>query len=322
MSLGSPLALLAVVPVTAALAAVLFGLRRRPGAPVAFTNLGVLEAVASGRRPSRRRFVPVALLAAALVAAASAAAHPQARLPVSVDNATIVLLVDVSGSMSARDVEPTRLDAAVAAMRGFVDRLPTGYKVGLVQFSDASQVLVAPTADHARINQTLGLLMPDSGTAIGSGLLTATRLAQSSLVRDGVLRMPGRNLPAAIVLLSDGKQNQGQVGPLDAAARAKGAGIVVDTVALGTKNGILGYGPFAPRVAPDPPLMRAIAQITGGRTATATDVRQLATFYQRVGSSFGQTTETRDVSSWFAAAAALMLLAAVGLGRAWSGALT
>ncbi len=239
-----------------------------------------------------------------------------------VDNATIVLLVDVSGSMSARDVEPTRLDAAVAAMRGFVQRLPSGFKVGLVQFSDSSQVLAAPTAAHDRINQMLDLLVPDSGTAIGSGLVTAAGLVQASLARDGVFRAPGRNLPAAIVLLSDGKQNQGPVGPLQAASRARAAGIVVDTVALGTAHGILGYGPFAPKVAPDPPLMRAIAKATGGRTAAATDSRELATFYRGIGSSFGHGTETRDLASWFAAAAAMLLVAAVALGRAWGAALS
>ncbi len=124
------------------------------------------------RRRPRSRLVPAALLLLALVAAATAAARPQARLPVRVDNATIVLLVDVSGSMSARDVEPTRLDAAVSAMRGFVERLPAGFKVGLVQFSDDPEVLAAPTADHARISETLGLLVPDSGTALGAGLAT------------------------------------------------------------------------------------------------------------------------------------------------------
>ena len=124
-------------------------------------------------------------------------------------------------------------------------------------------MLAAPTADHERISETLGLLQADSGTAIGTGLVTATRLAQSSLTRDGVFRVPGRNLPAAIVLLSDGKQNQGRVKPLEAAALAKAAGIPVDTVALGTKKGVLGYGPYAPKVAPDPPLMNAIAKAHG-----------------------------------------------------------
>jgi Ca-activated chloride channel family protein len=251
----------------------------------------------------------------ALAAAATAAARPQARLPVRVDNATIVLLVDVSGSMSARDVEPTRLDAAVSAMRGFVERLPAGFKVGLVQFSDVPEVLATPTEDHTRISETLGLLVPDSGTALGAGLATAVRLTKGSLARDGVVAPPGRKLPAAIILLSDGKQNQGRIRPLQAAALARAAGIPVDTVALGTPHGVLGYGPFAPRVAPAPALMRRIARTTNGATATAKDTKELTGFYRRIGTSIGHGTKTRDIGAWFAAAAAVLLVAAAALGR-------
>jgi Ca-activated chloride channel family protein len=223
--------------------------------------------------------------------------------------------------MSARDVEPTRLDAAVAAMRGFVQRLPKGFKVGLVQFSDNATVLATPTADHERIAQTLDLLTPDAGTAIGDGLVTAVAVAKSSLAREGIVAPPGGKLPAAIVLLSDGKQTQGTMSPLAGATRARRAGISVDTVALGTSKGVLGYGPFAKRVAPDAPLMRAIAKDSGGTTATARDAGQLTTFYQRVRGSFGTEMRTRDVASWFAGVAALVLVAAVALGRAFSSAL-
>jgi Ca-activated chloride channel family protein len=314
MSLGSPFVLIILVAVPAAIVAARLISRRGPSA-IAFTNLAVLEtAVGRGRRP-RRRLLPAALLLLALAAAATAAARPQARLPVRVDNATIVLLVDVSGSMSARDVEPTRLDAAVSAMRGFVERLPAGFKVGLVQFSDVPEVLATPTEDHTRISETLGLLVPDSGTALGAGLATAVRLTKGSLARDGVVAPPGRKLPAAIILLSDGKQNQGRIRPLQAAALARAAGIPVDTVALGTPHGVLGYGPFAPRVAPAPALMRRIARTTNGATATAKDTKELTGFYRRIGSSIGHGTKTRDIGAWFAAAAAVLLVAAAALGR-------
>ncbi len=322
MSFCSPPALLALLAVPVALVFLLGVTRRRPRHPVAFTNLAVLEGLVATRRRPWRRLVPPALLLLALATAAAAAAGPRANLPVRVDNTTVVLLVDVSGSMSARDVEPTRLDAAVAAMRGFVDRLPKRFRVGLVQFSDSSQVLTRPTADHRQVDETLGLLTPDSGTAIGTGLMTAIRLVRHSLAEDGVVRVPGEPLPAAIVLLSDGKQNQGRIAPLAAAARARSAGIPVDTVALGTAHGVLGYGPFAPRVAPDPPLMRAIASKTGGKTSSARDSRQLATFYSGLRDSIGQATEPRPIASWFAAAAAVLLLAAFGLARAWEGPLS
>ncbi len=319
MTIASPLALLALLAIPALLGVAALAARRRPRSPVAHTNLAVLEAVVMPR-PRRRRLVPAVLLLLALVLAATAAAHPQARVPVRVDNATIVLLVDVSGSMSARDVEPTRLDAAVAAMRTFVRKLPKGFKVGLVQFSDNPAVLAAPTVDHERIAQTLDLLTPDSGTAIGAGLRSATQLVQRSLRQAGYVRVPGQRLPAAIVLLSDGNQTQGTIQPLPAAQKARAAGIPIDTVALGTAHGILGYGPFARRVAPDPPLMAAIANVTGGKTAAATDSGQLSAFYRGVRSSFGHATRREDVASWFAAAATLLLVSAVLLGRRLTGA--
>src|SRR5262249_49390220 len=145
--------------------------------------------------------------------------------------------------------------------------------------------------------------------------------ARSSLARDGIIVAPGHKPPAAIVLLSDGKQTQGLMSPMSGALRAKRAGIPVDTVALGTSRGVLGYGPFAKRVAPDAPLMRKIAKASGGTTASAHDAKQLAAFYQQVRGSFGTEMRTRDIGSWFAAAAALLLAAAIGLGRVFAGSL-
>src|SRR5579871_5186532 len=191
MSFGSPLALSALLVVPAVLVLLRLVSRRPSRQAVAFTNLAVLAEVA-GRSASRKRLVPGLLVLLALACAAVASAKPTARLPARVDNATIVLLVDVSGSMSARDVEPTRLDAAVAAMRGFVDRLPAGMRVGLVQFSDSAQVVVRPTDDHTRVAQSLGLLVSQSGTAIGAGLVAAEQLARRSLSDDGVTRRPGQ----------------------------------------------------------------------------------------------------------------------------------
>jgi Ca-activated chloride channel family protein len=320
MSFGAPLALSALVVVPVVLAALLLAERRPARHPVAFTNLDLLAGVVAAR-PRRRRWLPVTLLLLALATAAAATARPHAELSTRVDNATVILLVDVSGSMSARDVEPTRLDAAVAAMRTFIDGLPKRFKIGLVQFSDSSEVMAPPTADHQQIRDDLGFLAPDSGTAIGSGILAATRLVERSLAEDGVVREPGKPLPAAIVLLSDGKQNQGTLKPLEAAARARAAGIAVDTVALGTVSGTLGSGAFARRVPPDPPLMRAIARTTGGKTSTAVDSTQLATFYSSLGSNIGRETRSREITSWFALAAGVLLVAGVGLGRAWAGAL-
>jgi Ca-activated chloride channel family protein len=235
---------------------------------------------------------------------------------VRVTNATVVLLVDVSGSMAARDVEPSRLDAAIAAMRDFIRGLPRGFKVGVVDFSNSPQVIAEPTLDHVSVGRALAVLTPNEGTAIGDGIASATRMAQRSLAADGVKRKGHARLPAAIVLLSDGQQTQGRLEPLDGAAQARTAGIPVDTVALGKANTVFGPpGPYAMRIPPDPGLMRAIAITTGGRTATARNAEELARFYRSVRSSFGTTTVVRDIASWFAAAAAVLVLAAVCLGR-------
>jgi Ca-activated chloride channel family protein len=321
MSFGSPLVLLLALAIPAGLGAASFAARRRARSiEVAFTNLPVLASVAVEGQRGLRRYVPLALLVLALMIATAATAHPQATIPVRSSNTTIVLVVDVSGSMRAVDVEPSRLDAAVAALRGFVQQLPKGVKVGLIEFSDFPVVLATPTPAHGEVSQALDALRPSAGTAIGDAIHAAIGVAQNSMTADHVVRVPGARRPAAIVLLSDGTQTQGYTEPLAAAAEARAAGIAIDTVALGKAGTTLGTGFGAQPVPPDPELMGAIAKRTGGTTGTATNNTQLNGFYRRVGRSFGQTTKTRDLASWFAAAAAVMLLGAIGLSRLWAAA--
>jgi Ca-activated chloride channel family protein len=296
--------------------------RRRARYPVAFTNLQLLASLVEERR-ARRRWVPLLLFALALALAAGALARPRTNLTVPEDNATVVLLVDVSGSMRANDVEPTRLDAAIAAMRTFLDRLPNRFKVGLVAFSSEAEVLVRPTPDRQLVRDSLSYLQPEAGTAIGDGLDMAVKLAKASLRRDGVQRKPSEGVPAAVVLLSDGAQNRGRLQPLEAAQRARAAGMRVYTVALGTPEGVVsfGFGLFVNSipVPPDPPTMRAIARATGGKTYTAQSSGKLSNVYNNLGSSIGRKTELREITSWFAAGAAVFLVAALALARAWEG---
>jgi Ca-activated chloride channel family protein len=225
--------------------------------------------------------------------------------------------------MRANDVEPTRLDAAIAAMRTFLDRLPNRFKVGLVAFSSEAEVLVRPTPDRQLVRDSLSYLQPEAGTAIGDGLDMAVKLAKASLRRDGVQRKPSEGVPAAVVLLSDGAQNRGRLQPLEAAQRARAAGMRVYTVALGTPEGVVsfGFGLFVNSipVPPDPPTMRAIARATGGKTYTAQSSGKLSNVYNNLGSSIGRKTELREITSWFAAGAAVFLVAALALARAWEG---
>jgi Ca-activated chloride channel family protein len=305
MSFASPVWLLGLLAVPALL--VFFrAMSRRPARnAVAFTNLDLLADVVS--RPSRwRRLVPVALLALALTAAAAAMARPKATFTTVDHHSTVVLLVDVSGSMSARDVEPTRLDAAAAAMRNFLDRVPGSVDVGLVQFSLEPEILERPSSDRGLIRESLDYLFPEAGTAIGDALAATVPLVKGK---------------GAIVLLSDGKQNHGRLSALAGARRARALGIRVDTVALGTPNGVLYEAGHYDPVPPDPPLMRSIAHATGGHMFTARSAEALTGIYSHLGGTFARTKTTREISSWFVLAAAAFLLGAVGLGRLWGSSL-
>jgi len=322
MTFSWPLALLALLVVPAALVLALTADRRRARYPVAFTNLELLAGVAEERR-SWRRWVPLALLLVALTFAAGALARPHAHFTVPDQNATVVLLVDVSGSMRANDVEPTRLDAALAAMRTFLDKLPSQFKVGLVAFSSEPEVLSQPTGDRQAVRAALSYLEPEAATAIGDGLEVAVRLIKTTMARTGVVRKKGEDLPAAIVLLSDGAQNRGLIQPLQAASNARAAGIRVYAVSLGTPGGkvTFGFGAFVNKipVPPDPATMAAIARATGGKAYTAQTSTSLAKIYRTLGSSLGRRPKLEEITSWFAAAGAICLLASVGAGRLLEG---
>jgi Ca-activated chloride channel family protein len=319
LSFTTPLFLLALLVVPAVIAGAVLIERRQARVPVAFTNLAVLAEVAPKGHRAWRRFVPLALLLLALVFAASALARPRLRVSQPDQNATIVLLVDVSGSMRANDVEPTRLDAAVSAMRTFLDRLPKEFKVGLVAFSSEPEPLIAPTSDRDVLRQSISLLEPEAGTAIGDGIEVAVKMVKGSLAQNGYVRKAGQPVPGAIVLLSDGTQNRGVLQPLDAAHNAKVSGIRIYPVSLGTPGGhvTFGFGAFTNSVPvpPDPITMSQIAAETGGKSYTAESATSVVQIYRTLGSSIGRTHKRVQITSWFGAAAAGLLLLSVGVGR-------
>jgi Ca-activated chloride channel family protein len=334
VSFSSPwfLAALLVVPLVLALA--LWFDRRRARYSVAFTNLDLLAAVATTRRKPLR-WLPLALFLLALAAASTALARPNAKVSVPSDKATIVLLVDVSGSMRAADVKPTRLGAAQKAMSAFADRVPKGVRLGLVSFSSDPDLLVIPTTDRAVLHEGIDLLVPEAGTAIGDGLGMAVQVVKTTLA--GARKAKDGKVPGAIVLLSDGAQTRGTLTPLDGAARARDAGVRVFTVALGTRNGTLGFGggPFGGYglgggfnggggggnggrrfpVRPDPATLAAIARETDGKTFEAKSASRVESIYKQLGSSIAQRQVDREISSWFVGAAALLLVAALAASR-------
>ena len=323
MSFEAPalLATLVVVP----LAAVGYWLlqRRRPRYAVRYTNLEVLAGVA-GSRGAWRRHVPAALLLAALTALCVAFARPTVTVQSPNERASVVLVVDTSGSMRATDVKPTRLAAAKQAMRSFLDRAPSSLRVGIVSFSDEAQVVVPPTVDRARLQQGIDVLGPGFGTALGDGIARAVELARAAAGRtaDGVTATTtqlkdekGRAL-ASILLLSDGAQTRGLLSPGQGAERAQEAGVPVFTVALGTDGGtILAGPPGQEQVIPVPPdreTLGAIAEYTGAQSFDAQSAATLQKVYSGLGSRVGREDRPREVTALWVAAGALLLACAGG----------
>jgi Ca-activated chloride channel homolog len=294
MSFAAPLFLLGllVVPIGAALHVLAQRRRRRyavrfPGTPVA--------AVAAPATARWRRHVPSAMLALATAGLVLALARPEATVAVPVEQASVALVMDVSGSMEADDVAPDRLRAARSAAEDFLDEAPDELRVGLVEFSDTSRVLQAPTTDHDQVRAALANLVANGGTATGDGLDAALRSFEPA--------QGDERPPAAVVLLSDGAATAGR-DPLEVAREAGDQEVPVYTVALGTPDGVV-QGNL--RVPPDPEAMRQIAQASGGEAFEASDGDQLAAVYERLGSQLGTRDETREVTVAFAAAGLLLL---------------
>ena len=278
MSFEAPLLLIGLLVVPLAGLGYWLLQRRPPRYAVRYTNLDVLAGVAGGRR-AWRRHVPAALLLASLAALCVAFARPTVMVRAPNEKASVVLLVDVSGSMRASDVKPTRLAAAKRAMLSFLDQAPDTLRIGVVSFSDEPAVIVPPTTDRKVLAKGIDLLRPGYGTAIGDGIARAVNLARTATrtpdeasgtrpARDA----KGRAL-ASILLLSDGAQTRGFLSPGQGAERAHTAGIPVYTITLGTDGGtILAGPPGQEQVIPVPPdreTLAAIAEYTGGESFDA-----------------------------------------------------
>jgi Ca-activated chloride channel family protein len=325
VSLDRPLGLLALLVVPVALAAYLLLQRRRMRYGIRFTNLEVLAAVAGERRPWRR-YVPPALFLLALAALALGMARPQISTTVPREDATIVLLVDTSGSMFAEDVKPTRLEAARQAITRFLERLPDRYRVGMVSFSGEANVVAPPTEDRELVRTSLTYLFPERGTAVGDGLSRAVALGRQAVAPGtagaGAAGREDDEL-VAILMLSDGAQTTGFLSPLDGARRARQARIPVYTIALGTPDGVieLDFGGGVERVIPvppDPETMRRIARMTGGEFHDAPDAEALGAVYERLRSRVSGRPGEREVTFGLLAVGAGLLLGAGVLSGLWS----
>jgi Ca-activated chloride channel homolog len=297
----SPLLLLGLVAVPLAVLVYLGAQRRRVRYAARFTNLEILASVIPPTAVWRRH-LPAAAVLAALTVLVVALARPYRSVAVPRERATVMLVTDVSASMAARDVQPSRLDAAVEAARDFVDQVPEELRIGLVAFDEAPHRLTSPTREHEQVEGAIDTLRTGPGTATGDALAETLQ----AIREDGA---GGRGRPpAAIVLLSDGKTTAGR-DPVSVAREARRLRIPVFTVALGTDEGYVAIAGGLVPVPPDRPTMRAIARVSGGRAYEVEDSDRLSAIYERLGSRLGSETERREVTAAFAAGGMLLLLA-------------
>jgi Ca-activated chloride channel family protein len=345
MTFATPLALLALPLIPLTILALVMARRRRIRYAIRYPALDVLAGVVERER--RGRWIPAALLVLALTALLLGAARPMARVPVPRDEATVMLVIDVSGSMNADDVDPTRMEAAQRAATRFLDRLPERFQVGLVTFSSEAETLVPPTTDREAVRTALATLNANGGTAMGDGLARALDVIEAA--RQEAVGGPGPTTtvdpnaqgatptpttpdppaeqravpPAVTLLLSDGANSAGG-DPFVQADRARQLRVPVYTIALGTANGVLRQpnafgGTRIQPVPPDPDSLARIAETSNGRFFQAPTSENLTAVYDSLGSRIGFRLEEREVTVAFTVAG-LLLLAAAGALRARRGA--
>ncbi len=300
MSFQSPLLLLGLLAVPLLAGFYWTQQQRRRQYAVRFTNLALLQQV-MGKGPGFRRHLPAALFILGLAGLLLAMARPQATLRVPKDQTSVILVVDVSGSMAARDVAPTRIQAAIQAGQTLIDQLPSQANVGLVIFNSSVSVVSPLTQDHGSVKDALGGLTPGGGTAIGDAIQVS--VAQLAGVLDA---KSAKQSHAVVVLLTDGTSNSG-MDPQQAAAQAKQAGVPVDTVGVGQRNQttLLG-GRVVDGV--DEQALQAIATTTGGHYFFAADEAQLHKIYSDLGSRIGFTTTKVDLTIPLLALATIILV--------------
>ena len=314
MSFSSPWWLLALLLLPLLVGAYLWRERQRERSAAAWANPALVPNLVD-RAPGRRRHIPVALLLVALAAMIVGVARPHATVTTRREEATVILAMDVSRSMGATDVPPTRLQAAKTAALEFAQKVPKKFRIGVVAFSTRAQVALPPTSDRDLLRDSLDALHTGEGTAIGDAVALAASLGRRQRA-DGVVP------PTSVLLISDGARDGGRRPPLVAARQAKAQHVPVYSILLGTPNGVVqhklpgGYNETI-RVPPSAQTLQAIARTSGGEFFTASNDRRLSTVYDTLRSRLGHKRQSREITDGFAGGAALLLLAAGGLSALW-----
>jgi Ca-activated chloride channel homolog len=314
-----PVLLAGLLLVPLALFAYLRAQKRRRRYAVRYTNVDLLAAVATR---SWTRHLPAALGLLALASLLVALARPERTVADQRRQATVMMVTDTSGSMQATDVVPDRISAAKRAAKTLSADLPEAFRLGLVSFGSTAEQQAAPTTDRSEVDVAVDRLRVKGATAMGDGLALGLKSAQVR-VPDG--SGGSQRLPAAIVLLSDGKNTRGENTPLEVARQARKARIPIYTIALGTQSGVLerpnreGGGTRQVPVPPDTGTLQEIARVTGGRFFAAPDAARLDAIYANLGTRLSRIREKQEVTAAFAGGALLLLLAGVMTSMARSG---
>jgi Ca-activated chloride channel homolog len=310
--------------------------RRRADRRVELEALGLVATgamAAGGRRSSagrrdRRRHVVPALFLLALTLLLVALARPQTTIAEPRREGTVVLAFDTSSSMTADDLQPTRLEVAKAAARTFVERQPPTIRVGVVAFGESGLITQQPTTNPAQVLAAIDRLAPSTaGTALGRGIQTSLSAIAGRTVRldapDSGAAGDGGDVgyygSSAVILLSDGENTHGP-NPQDAADLASTAGVKVYPIGLGSAAGtVIEVNGFRVSTALDEPVLRQIAETTNGRFFNADDEKGLAEVYGALDLSWTIQGRKSEVTALFAAAAALLLILGAGLSLVWYG---
>jgi len=302
-------------------------LRRRKKAALVWASLAPVKE-AMGRTGAWRRHVPPVLFLLAMIALLIAMARPTARITLPLAEQTIILAMDVSGSMRAADVAPDRLTAAQNAAKAFIVDLPHSVRVGVVSFAGTAAIVQPPTTSREDVASAIDRFQLQRATAIGSGIV----LSLAALFPDAGIDLshgetknepefkpvePGSYSSAAIILLTDGQRTTGP-DSMDAARMAADRGVRVYTVGIGTKEGdTIGFEGWSMRVRLDEETLKNIAAATRAEyfyAGTATDLKKV---YQSLSTRLIVETKETEISALFAAAGALLALLSAGLSLLW-----
>lgn len=322
------LVLLALVPV--AVVAYRRALRRRKELTARHGALALPQA--GGRQPGARRHIPPVLFLVGLTILIFALARPQTTVSLPRLEGTVVLAFDVSGSMAANDLQPTRMEAAKAAARAFVERQPSSVRIGVVAFSDGGLAVQPPTNDRDLVLASIDRLAPERGTSIGQGILAAldALVAEDAapLLYSDLTPTPaatatpvpaGSTTSEAIVLLTDG-ENTAAPNPLAVARLAAERGVRIYTVGIGSPEGttlnVEGFNVFTQL---DEGMLRQIAELTEGGYYGAADPEELRAIYDTLDLQLVVRSETTEVTALFSGLGMLALLSGGLLSLIWFG---